>query len=223
MAGFRWAPWALLAALAMAGVLVLMLVVGLGRARVEAAMAARTDALTGLPNRRAIDEVLARGAAHAARHGNPLSILMVDLDHFKSVNDLHGHGVGDTVLREAADVLRDAGRDEDVAGRWGGEEFLVVLQGIGLEGAAAAAERLRAAIAAIDITDGRTRVRVTASIGVALLAEGGDPEDLLRDADTALYRAKANGRDAVEVARPVGRSSVDVAPGLVASSVLAAP
>jgi len=222
-AGFRWAPWALLAALAMAGVLVLMLVMGLGRARVEAAMAARTDALTGLPNRRAIDEVLARGAAHAARHGDPLSVLMIDLDHFKSINDRHGHVVGDAVLREAADVLRGVGRDEDVAGRWGGEEFLVVLQGIGIEGAITAAERLRAAIAAIAVDDGRAPVRVTASIGVAQLAEGGDPEALLRGADKALYRAKANGRNAVEVAGSVGRTSADRSTSLVASSVLSAP
>lgn len=203
----RWAPWALLGALAFSGVLVLVLFVRLGRARAEAIYAARTDLLTDLPNRRAVDEWLARVAAHVRRHREPLAVLMIDLDHFKAINDEHGHEIGDLALQQAAEVLRRSVRSGDIAGRWGGEEFLVVLPTTGVEEAVAVAERLRMAVADADVRVGRneirltvSKVRMTVSIGVASLGEDGDVEALLRAADAALYKAKAGGRDAVEVA-----------------------
>jgi len=199
VAGGHWAPWVLLAALAVAGVVVLALLARLGRARAVAMRTARIDSLTGLPNRRATDEMLTRSASWAQRHGEPLAVLVVDLDHFKSVNDEHGHGVGDHVLRQTALALRETVRDEDLAGRWGGEEFVVVLPTTSLEGAVAVAERLRVAIASMEVVVGRAPIWVTASVGVALLGQDGDAEAVLRSADAALYRAKAAGRDAVGV------------------------
>lgn len=215
----RWAPWALLAVLALGGVVVVTLVSRLGRARAEAAHTARTDTLTGLPNRRAIDEMLSRAAAHARRHTNSLCVLMIDIDHFKTVNDVHGHATGDVVLKKVAEVLRGVGRDEDLAGRWGGEEFLIVLQATGIDGAVVAAERLRTAVAGMKIVISRgAPVQVTVSIGVAVLADDGTPEIVVRSADDALYRAKANGRNAVEVARVHDPDPIDLAPCLVPSA-----
>lgn len=200
----RWGPWALLGALALSGVLVVVLFMSLRRARAEAFHTARTDVLTGLPNRRAVSEMLSRSVAHATRHGEPLAVLMIDLDNFKGVNDAHGHDVGDLVLRHAADAMLRAGRTEDIAGRWGGEEFLVVLQTTGAEAARVAADRLRCSVAADAVRAGRIEVRVTVSIGVAVLGADGDIEALVRASDAALYEAKAAGRDTVVVALASG-------------------
>jgi diguanylate cyclase (GGDEF)-like protein len=158
---------------------------------------ALVDGLTGLANRRACSEALQREAARAERLGTPLSVVLADLDEFKDVNDVHGHAIGDEVLRTFADVLRQTVRESDVAGRWGGEEFLLLLPGADESGAAQLAERLRAALSARRIA-GAPRLRVTASFGVAEYAPEFSPESLVGAADGALYRAKGAGKDRVE-------------------------
>ncbi|MEJ7846326.1 MAG: sensor domain-containing diguanylate cyclase [Acidimicrobiales bacterium] len=190
----RWAPWALLLAVAVAGLVALVLFIRLGRARSVAATTASTDLLTGLASRRAMDEHLGRAVAHAHRHEQPLTALMIDLDHFKAVNDTHGHAGGDLVLRAAADHLREAIRIDDVAGRWGGEEFLVLLPHTDAADGFLVAERIRVGIADAEPIDGN----VTVSIGLAVLRDGADL--LLGEADEALYEAKADGRNRTNVA-----------------------
>ena len=163
---------------------------------IELEAASRTDALTGLPNRRHLQEQLIAAASAARRHGHPVAALMVDVDHFKSVNDRLGHAGGDHVLRRIALCLATACRAEDVAGRWGGEEFLVVAPATDANGAAVLAERIRARAAAEAITmDGGQQVSVTVSIGVA--SGIGDMDAMVREADAALYEAKASGRNRV--------------------------
>ena len=158
----------------------------------------RTDALTGLPNRRHLQERLASTAAASRRRQISMAVLMVDVDHFKSVNDRFGHEAGDIVLKEVAATLHSACRGEDVAGRWGGEEFLIVAEATMTEGAAILAERVRRAIAAAPVHLGDAALEVTASIGVA--AGAGEVDDLLRRADAALYDAKGSGRNRVVTA-----------------------
>ena len=158
---------------------------------------ALVDGLTGLANRRAAAEALRAEAARAKRLETPLSVVLADLDGFKEVNDEHGHAVGDEVLRVFAEVLRETLRESDVAGRWGGEEFLLLLPGADEEGAAQLAERVRVGLAAREIP-GVPRLRVTASFGVAEYAGETNTEQLVAMADSALYRAKDGGKDRVE-------------------------
>ena len=158
---------------------------------------ALVDGLTGLANRRAASDALHAEAARAERLETQLSVVLADLDEFKEVNDLHGHAVGDEVLRVVAEVLRETLRESDVAGRWGGEEFLLLLPGADEEGAAQLAERVRVALAARSIPS-VPGLRVTASFGVAEYAGEANPEQLLEAADGALYRAKRAGKDRVE-------------------------
>ncbi|MFP3907682.1 MAG: GGDEF domain-containing protein [Acidimicrobiales bacterium] len=155
------------------------------------------DPLTGLHNRVILDDVLARSCATDDRNGGGrLATLMIDIDHFKAVNDEHGHQVGDQILSGVAAAIERCIRPADLAVRYGGEEFLVLLDGIDLESASEIAERLRAEIA--------TRVTdlpgVTTSIGLALHRVGEDPHHLIERADRALYRAKEAGRDRTVVA-----------------------
>jgi two-component system cell cycle response regulator len=155
------------------------------------------DSLTGLPNRRVFDDTLRREAERQLRQGQPYALVLVDVDHFKSVNDRYGHAAGDAVLRSVAQALAETCRGADLAARYGGEEFAVLLPGCGELGEAlATAERLRAAVA--------TRARehgVTVSAGVALAPlHAADPASLVAAADAALYRAKGAGRDRSEVA-----------------------
>ena len=154
---------------------------------------ARTDHLTGLANRRACEEAVAREAARASRENTSLGLALFDVDHFKQVNDTHGHHVGDAVLRAVAALLKDATRVYDVAGRWGGEEFLAVLPGADLMGARTFAERLRVAVAALD----GLPCRVTVSAGLAVWTRGQDVQTVLSNADRKLYEAKRSGRDRV--------------------------
>lgn len=158
---------------------------------------AATDALTGLPNSRAVRDTARRMVAEATRGGRPLSALLLDLDHFKNINDTYGHGPGDDVLAAVGEALRSTVRESDFPGRYGGEEFLILLPDTGLEAALAVAEKIRLAIATIRVsTVGQL---MTASIGVATLpGHGHDTQTLLRAADRALYTAKANGRNLVE-------------------------
>ncbi len=201
----RWAPRILLGAFAAAGIVTLVLLQRLSRARSEAHATARTDTVTGLPNRRAMEEALTGAVARAARQGEPLALLMVDLDHFKSINDSHGHKVGDAVLRVATEQLTHAARDGDMAGRWGGDEFIVVLSHTDLDGGMVVAERIRETIAA-EQPQGHS-VTLSASIGLAVLHAGG-ADALLRDADAALYAAKDAGRNRTIAAPPPAQINV---------------
>jgi two-component system cell cycle response regulator len=156
----------------------------------------RTDSLTGLLNRRVLDEDLARALAQARRYGHRVSVVMLDLDHFKSVNDTHGHKGGDHVLRAFARLAQSVFRDTDAVYRFGGEEFAALLPHSTLDDALAVANRLVAAVAAAPVDAGGTAIRVTVSAGVAC-AEGAGvgAEELLAEADTALYEAKRAGRN----------------------------
>ncbi|MBS1858828.1 MAG: diguanylate cyclase [Acidobacteria bacterium] len=154
------------------------------------------DGLTGVLNRNSILERLDQELARAARASEPVSVLMVDLDRFKSVNDAHGHLAGDAVLREAARRLQGASRAYDTIGRYGGEEFLVVLPGCGTADALSQAERLRDSIASVPFLFEGSNLRVTASFGLTCTART-PSRDVVRIADEALYEAKASGRNRV--------------------------
>lgn len=156
----------------------------------------RTDALTGLFNRRHLDEELTIRHADARRHHEPLSLVLLDIDHFKRVNDTHGHSVGDIVLREFAKRLSHKLRIGDIAGRWGGEEFLVILPRTDLGGAVEVAERIRAAIGATPFSAGTAQLAVAVS-GGCCEGPGETPVELLHGVDTRLYQAKAAGRDQI--------------------------
>jgi diguanylate cyclase (GGDEF)-like protein len=160
---------------------------------------ALVDVLTGIANRRQCEDAMTREIARAERLGAPLTLVLADLDDFKAVNDRHGHVVGDDVLREFAAVLRATVREADVAGRWGGEEFVLLLPGTDAAGGVNLAERVRTALAerAFLGRDGEV-VTVTCSFGVAQLATGADERELFAAADRALYRAKRDGKNRVE-------------------------
>jgi diguanylate cyclase (GGDEF)-like protein len=160
----------------------------------------REDALTGVANRRHFDERLAAEVARAERYGHPLCLLLLDLDHFKRINDSHGHGAGDIVLRRAARIMAASARSTDFVARIGGEEFAVLLPEQDGAGARAVAENLRGLVAGLDNTDIAANLRVTASLGVAVLRPGEGRDSLLRRADAALYEAKNAGRDRVMMA-----------------------
>jgi diguanylate cyclase (GGDEF)-like protein len=177
---------------------------------------ALTDGLTGLPNRRAIDDALKRLAASAGRTSSPLGAVLLDLDHFKKINDLCGHEKGDEVLAAVGVVVATTLRASDFAGRYGGEEFIVLLPDTGREGAVVAAEKLRQAISAAEVT-GVSRP-ITASLGVAAIPEDAlEPTLLLRAADRALYLAKAKGRNRVETAASDESEPLTLAPRLIGS------
>jgi len=162
---------------------------------------AETDALTGASNRRAFLQYLELETEKARRHQTPVSVVMLDLDHFKSVNDTYGHAAGDQVLKETVSVVQNCLRNKDMLGRLGGEEFAVSLHDADLDTAGQTAERLRLAIEAMQIRHGvGQHIPVTASLGVTTvnLSEGLDtPESLLQQADEALYEAKNSGRNKV--------------------------
>ena len=168
---------------------------------------ARTDSLTGLANRRHFMALAEAEMARALRYGKALSILMLDLDHFKAVNDLHGHRAGDDLLRQVADTFRQILREVDVVGRLGGEEFAVLLPESDLKQAFDVAERLRHAIGQSPlVVEGSEPLSVTASIGVATLAGTGlTVDNLLTVADQGLYAAKGNGRNCVRCTQDVLR------------------
>jgi len=155
------------------------------------------DPLTKLSNRRFILTQMAAAVSAARRHGRPLSIAMVDIDHFKDVNDAHGHAAGDRVLAAVANAMREYLRAEDQLGRLGGEEFLALLPDADGDAARAAAEKLRSEVATLAVEHEGRRLSVTISAGWAAW-EGEGPEELLRRADEALYEAKRAGRDRVE-------------------------
>jgi diguanylate cyclase (GGDEF)-like protein len=165
---------------------------------------ATRDPLTHAVNRRGFEESLAKEFAFAHRHGRPLSLLALDVDHFKSVNDTHGHPAGDYVLRRLAEVVAASIRSEDVFARIGGEEFVVLLRDIAMGGAVECAERLRGAVEATLFETSGARIPVTLSVGVVTLqaTAHASPKALVEAADRALYDAKRAGRNRVCAAEP---------------------
>jgi diguanylate cyclase (GGDEF)-like protein len=162
---------------------------------------ALVDGLTGLANRRQCEEALATELARVDRFGGPLAVVVADLDWFKDVNDRYGHPAGDVVLREFANLLRETLRDVDLAGRWGGEEFLLILPGTDLGGGAQVAERIRVALAGrIVLSVDGTPIPVTASFGVAATPPATTASELFAAADAAMYEAKKAGRNRVQTA-----------------------
>jgi diguanylate cyclase (GGDEF)-like protein len=166
---------------------------------------AETDALTGLMNRGAFEQMLRRELARGAFTDGALGLMLIDIDYFKQVNDAHGHLVGDDVLRRISTTLRLGTRPSDVLARFGGEEFVILLRDAGTTQAEEVAERLRADIAAL--TDLPGRVHLTASFGVAISQPGDSTGQFLLRADEALYRSKREGRNLVSVAGTGARES----------------
>jgi two-component system, cell cycle response regulator len=180
------------------------------RARVRAALRtkrlqdllvqhAHLDPLTSLPNRRALDERLNQEWARVERHGAVLSFIMADIDHFKRVNDSFGHSVGDRMLQEVAKAIAGQCRDTDLAIRYGGEEFAVLVPDETADAAVHLAERCRRGVEAIRVSAGHESIAATASFGVADSLGISSAKDLIRSADTALYEAKRAGRNVVRV------------------------
>jgi diguanylate cyclase (GGDEF)-like protein len=183
------------------GLRVLELQEGLLQVQEALRIQATRDHLTGCWNRRMILDQLGRELHRAAHERRPLAIALADLDHFKAVNDAHGHAAGDQVLREASLRIRAAVREYDFIGRYGGEEFLVLLPGCDAHSGSEAAERIRAAIAATPVLLGSASLPISVSLGLAWTSVGNvDAGALVRQADHALYGAKAKGRNRVEVA-----------------------
>ncbi len=163
---------------------------------------ATTDPLTGLYNRRFFYEQLGHEFRRSSRQGHPLSVILIDLDFFKKVNDQHGHGVGDFVLAEFADIVRSSLRDGDLGARYGGEEFIVMLPETSLGDAKLVAERIRGRVRERLFSTGKSSLHMSASLGAAAVPSAGiaGEDDLVNAADAALYRAKRDGRDRVVLA-----------------------
>ncbi len=180
---------------------------------------ARIDGLTGLANRRACEDQLAVEVARVERFGGPLAVVIADLDDFKEINDRFGHPAGDLVLREFARTLEEGIRDVDLASRWGGEEFVLLLPGTDVGGAAHLADRISHALESrlVLSVDGEA-IPVTASFGVAGFPESSSAQALLAAADGALYEAKRGGKNRVAAAgEPAARpqqalGSVEISP-----------
>jgi diguanylate cyclase (GGDEF)-like protein len=180
---------------------------------------AATDGLTGLANKRSVGDSLKRMFAQSSRTASPLAVVMLDLDHFKALNDRFGHPAGDQVLASVGAAIRSTLREGDFAGRNGGEEFAVILPNTDALGASAVAEKLRKAIAEILVPG--VDVDITASLGVAAYPEHGlSPERLERLADAALYVAKRSGRNRVEIAAAHPGEDVDPQPDGLDTSLL---
>ncbi|HEU4831094.1 MAG TPA: diguanylate cyclase [Actinomycetota bacterium] len=178
---------------------------------------AATDSLTGLPNARAVQDTLKLLVAQASRMLWPLGAVLLDLDHFKDINDTFGHGIGDEVLAAVGVALQSTVRESDFVGRYGGEEFIMLLPDADRETTLKVAERVRTAIANINVVGGDSAV--TASFGVAVFPEDApDAARLVRNADRAMYRAKANGRNRVEVFTVDDATQRESGPGTNAAS-----
>lgn len=154
------------------------------------------DPLTRLGNRQLLNNTLRNSVASAIRHQHSLSLLMVDIDHFKHINDAFGHDVGDKVIKQVAHAIRKLARDTDTACRFGGEEFVVLLDNTDASGAATAAERIRCEVANLRLPEIGGR-QLSVSIGAATLTLQDDEQSLIKRADMALYRAKSNGRNRI--------------------------
>jgi diguanylate cyclase (GGDEF)-like protein len=154
-----------------------------------------TDLLTGLPNRRALTEFLVAEHSRRARHGRPYSIIYGDVDNFKRINDTYGHDAGDAVLQAVAQRMRSNLRDADIVGRWGGEEFLIVLPEADETKAWDVAERLRAEVSVLEIQFDIEKVRITMSFGVETVTSDGRVEEFISRADKKLLTAKRTGKN----------------------------
>ncbi len=165
----------------------------------QALLSARTDNLTGVFNRTALEDSLDREFELARRQKMPLSAIMVDIDHFKLINDTHGHQVGDAVLSSFANCIKSVARKSDIVFRYGGEEFVIILSNTSLEGAALLSERIRKAVESVKIDAIKEDLNITASFGVAGLKNQEMPGKLLERVDQAMYSAKQNGRNQVSV------------------------
>jgi diguanylate cyclase (GGDEF)-like protein len=161
---------------------------------------ALVDGLTGIANRRAVDDTLRIEVSRATRFGGEVCLVLADIDDFKQVNDEYGHPAGDDVLRAFAEELRRTVREIDVAGRWGGEEFALILPGTDAAGGAQLAERARIAIAERLVETEAGVLSVTASFGVASYPDAGEAGELVAAADSALYAAKGEGKNRVVIA-----------------------
>lgn len=159
--------------------------------------AALTDGLTGMQNRRYFDDALKEYLEEFRRVGKPVGLMVIDLDHFKNINDTHGHNVGDEVLRAVADCLKDMTRYHDVVARLGGEEFAIVAPNMEMDMLVRFAERIRRALAGMVVVSGKVRLKVTASVGLAVWDGVESADDFYRRADTHLYEAKKKGRNRV--------------------------
>ncbi len=164
----------------------------------HALTAALTDPLTGINNRAAMNSALIRETELARRHGNALSLIAADLDHFKQINDNHGHLAGDYILKAVAETFSDCTRRTDILFRSGGEEFLILLSNTNKQGAMRLAERIRAAVESNELIYGDHSIPVTVSLGVACYSKDDNSESLFEKADSALYAAKASGRNCVK-------------------------
>ncbi|MDR2878005.1 MAG: GGDEF domain-containing protein [Chromatiales bacterium] len=163
----------------------------------SAVMAALKDPLTGIYNRTSMNSALIRETELARRHGAPLSLIALDLDHFKKINDSYGHLAGDHVLKSVAATIAECTRSSDMLFRYGGEEFLVLASNTAHEGAMMLAERIRRGIESFECRYGEHLIPITTSLGVACFRVGDDSETLFEKADVALYAAKAGGRNCV--------------------------
>jgi two-component system, cell cycle response regulator len=159
--------------------------------------AALTDGLTGMQNRRYFDDALKEYLEEFRRIQKPIGLIVLDLDHFKMVNDTHGHDVGDEVLRQVSGCLKNFTRYHDIAARLGGEEFAVVAPNMEMEGLVKFAERIRRAVSDLVIQSGNVRIKVTTSVGLAVWDGKEDPDGFYRRADKMLYQAKRLGRNRV--------------------------
>jgi two-component system cell cycle response regulator len=156
-----------------------------------------TDGLTDVSNKKQLDNVLSKEIPRAMRHGRQLSVVMIDIDHFKEVNDTYGHLAGDSVLRDLAAILQKRLRPDDELGRYGGEEFCAILPETSLEGAAKIGEELRALVEEHSFMVEGEQIKVTISIGIAELKKGMDMKAFYKSADEMLYQAKRSGRNRV--------------------------
>ncbi len=202
----HYIPWLLWGGFVLGALACVLLVAYLVQSRRELSSAnerldrlALVDDLTGLPNRRQAQVTLDAAISSAARHDQPLSVLMIDIDCFKEINDSRGHEAGDEVLGAVARAISGALRAEDLVGRWGGEEFLAILPDTNLDGVARVGERVRDAVAGTPVAIGDELVAVTVSVGAAIRVDH-DSDALVASADAAMYLAKAAGRNAVRTA-----------------------
>jgi len=215
-------------ALSFAGLFGLIAAVGLSeslqsqaRLRFATLMASSTtDPLTGVGNRRVLDAEIERRIAQLRRQGAKVSLLMIDVDHFKRLNDTSGHLAGDAVLRNLAKLLDSTLRDMDLLTRYGGEEFVAVLPGTDLHHARLAAERVRSAIEQSHVNFGGQELRITISVGVTEASPHDTPDSFLGRADKALYEAKNSGRNCFCFRRADEQESFSVINGPVIESVL---
>jgi diguanylate cyclase (GGDEF)-like protein len=163
---------------------------------------ASTDMLTGMLNRRRMSDHLQKELAHARAQNHPLSVMLLDIDHFKFINDEYGHARGDHVIIAVGEILRANMRQQDLVARWGGEEFLILQPDAAVDAAHDTAERIRRAVAAYVVRDEQDATPVTVTIGVASWCDGERPEETMQRADAALYAGKRAGRDRVVIASP---------------------